>query len=318
MCVLAPPTFRTLAHENDSSLDKPYNRDMSEHARALRIGELSRRVGASPSVLRAWERRYELFQPQRSPKGYRLYSNDDLARAAERQAQLARGIAPAQAAELAKSSGRDLVTDVAAATASDVLSRLRQALDAYDGAAGTRLVDRCLLNLGLATAIQSVLLPYLRELGTRWEKGEVSVAEEHFASSVVRRRIMAAAEGWEHGRGPVALLACAPGEEHDIGLVCLGVSLHSYHGWRVKYLGANTPLPDLIRAARVIRPELVVTSAVTPARFFPELARWRQLSGEFALAMGGAGASARLARTVGATYLSGDPVTAAARIGTNA
>jgi methanogenic corrinoid protein MtbC1 len=170
------------------------------------------------------------------------------------------------------------------------------------------------LNLGLATAIQSVLLPYLREVGNRWQKSEITVAGEHFASGIVRRRLLAAADGWERGSGPIALLACAPGEQHDIGLVCLGVSLHSYHGWRVKYLGADTPLPDLVRAARVIQPDLVVTSAVTPARFFPETERWRELSSEFVIGIGGAGASARLARTIGATYLSGDPVGAAGRI----
>lgn len=283
--------------------------------RYLRIGELSRRVGANPAVLRAWERRYGLLEPQRSPKGYRLYSPDDVRRAADMQAHLARGIAAAQAADLAKRTGAGDVTDeLAWSGASDLLAGVREALDRYDGAGAERLIDRSILNLGLANAIQGVLLPYLNELGLRWERGEISVAEEHFGSNVVRRRLLRLAEGWERGGGPVALVACAPGEEHDIGLLCFALVLHSYHGWRVKYLGADTPLPDLVRAARVIRPDLVAVSAVTPARFFRDLRHWRDLGADFAVAIGGAGATARLARTIGGQYLSGDPVIAAARV----
>ena len=283
-------------------------------ARYLRIGELSRRVGANPAVLRAWERRYGLLEPERSPKGYRLYSPDDVRRAADMQAHLARGIGAAQAAALAKeSAARDLGADLTWTGASDLLAGVREALDRYDGAGAERLIDRCILNLGLANAIQAVLLPYLNELGLRWERGEISVAEEHFGSNVVRRRLFRLADGWERGGGPVALLACAPSEEHDIGLIAFGLTLHSYHGWRVKYLGANTPLSDLTRAARVIRPDLVAVSAATPARFFPDLRHWRDLSGDFAVGIGGAGATGRLARTIGGHYLSGDPVIAAAR-----
>ncbi len=284
-------------------------------SRYLRIGELGRRVGTNPAVLRAWERRYGLLEPERSPKGYRLYSADDVQRAAEMQAYLARGVAPAQAAELAKAvPAAEVGAQSLAHGGSELLVRLREALDRYDGAGAERLIDRCLLNLGLASAIQSVLLPYLHELGARWEKGAITVAEEHFASNVVRRRLLRVAEGWERGGGPIALLACAPGEQHDVGLVCFGLALHSYHGWRVKYLGADTPLPDLIRAARVIRPDLVVASAVTPARFFTDLRGWRELSGDFAVGLGGAGVTARLARRLGVRFLSGDPVSAAARI----
>jgi DNA-binding transcriptional MerR regulator len=281
----------------------------------LRIGELSRRVGANPALLRTWERRYGVLEPTRSSGGYRLYSPDDVRRAVDMQAHLARGVSPAEAAELAKTSGgNDVLFRLAATGASDLLARLRERLDGYDGAGAERVIDRCLLNLGLAAALQAVILPYLNELGQRWAAGEITVADEHFASNVVRRRILRASEGWESGAGPIALLACAPGEQHDIGLIAFGLSLHTYHGWRVKYLGADTPLPDLVRAARMIRPDFIGVSAVTEARFFPDLRRWRELAREFAVGMGGAGASARLARTSRAAFLSGDPAAAAARL----
>src|SRR3954451_12912575 len=287
----------------ESSAATAKGRNVNGDTRYFRIGELSRRSGASTDVLRAWERRYGLLRAARSPKGYRLYSADDLRRAQEMQAHLATGAAPAEAAELVRTGGLDRDTSLAAANAPDLLARLRFALSAYDGVDASRVLDRCLLNLGLAQAIQLVVLPCFRELGRRWECGEISVAQEHFATNLVRRRLLSVGEGWEGEGDRLALLACAPGEQHDLGLVCFGLALHSYHGWRIKYLGADTPLGDLARAAGVIRPDLIATSAVTPARFFPELARWRALAAASSVAIGGAGASARLARRLGATFL---------------
>src|SRR6188768_2775827 len=68
----------------------------------LRIGELARRSGVSVDLLRAWERRYALLQPARTPGGYRLYSAEDEARVRSMQAHLAQGLSAAEAARLAR------------------------------------------------------------------------------------------------------------------------------------------------------------------------------------------------------------------------
>ena len=59
---------------------------------------------------------------------------------------------------------------------------LRDALDGMDSEAAHRSLDRVLATLSIHAALRDVVLPYLRELGDRWEAGEVTVAEEHFAS----------------------------------------------------------------------------------------------------------------------------------------
>jgi DNA-binding transcriptional MerR regulator len=73
----------------------------------FRIGELSRRSGVSPELLRAWERRYDLLQPTRSPGGLRLYAASDLERVQAMQRHLARGLAAAEAAALATPAARE-------------------------------------------------------------------------------------------------------------------------------------------------------------------------------------------------------------------
>jgi len=284
---------------------------MTEGTRHLRIGELSRRTGASTDVLRSWERRYGLLRPHRSPSGYRLYSPEDLRRALEMQAHLARGTAAAEAASLVKASeGGGATSD---GVAPELLARLRFAFDSFDAVLAARLLDRCLLNLGLARAIGLVILPCLRDVGRRWECGEITVAHEHFATNIIRRRLLTVADGWEEEGEHLALLACAPGEQHDIGLICFGVALASYHGWRITYLGADTPLPALATAVGATAPDLVVVCATTPARFFPDLARWEEVGRTAKVAIGGAGADARIAKRIGAELLPGDPVEAATR-----
>jgi DNA-binding transcriptional MerR regulator len=277
----------------------------------LRIGELSRRLGVSTHVLRAWERRYGVLSPVRSGGGYRLYSEADEQRIRVMQGHLARGLSAAEAAQAAL---RETPERPRPAPVLDGLSAagqaLRTALEGFDEPSAQSLLDRLLTDFTPETVLRDVLLPYLHDVGARWERGEITVAQEHFASNVVRARLAALGRGWGRGRGPRALLACVPGELHDIPLLAFGVVLHR-NGWRVAYLGAATPMADLLHAAAEMPPQLVTLSSVDPARFEglePEL---RRLSSLAPVALGGRGATEPLAAAVGARLLPGDPVTEA-------
>lgn len=280
----------------------------------LRIGELSRRVGVSGHVLRAWESRYGLLRPARSAGGYRLYSEEDQRRVQRMQAHLARGLAAAQAARaaIAEELPGSLATADAPARA-DLAGALRQALEALDEPAAQLVLDRLLTGFTVHTVLRDVLLPYLHELGERWERGTVSVAQEHFASHVVRGRLTSLARGWGNGGGPRALLACPPGELHDLALLAFGIVLNRA-GWRVGYLGADTPMLDTIAVTSETRPSLVVLAAMTPERFAAVLPELSRLAAVAPLAIAGAGATGDLAESIGARLLAEDAVTAAERV----
>jgi len=290
--------------------------DQEKETAVLRIGELSRRVGVSEHVLRAWESRYGLLKPERSAGGYRLYSEDDQSRVRRMQAHLADGLAAAQAARaaLAEEQPGGIATDVVVAPPRadlvDSTDVLRQALDELDEPAAQAVLDRLLTDFTMETVLRDVLLPYLHELGERWEHGALSVAQEHFASQVVRGRLAGLARGWGSGRGPKALLACPPGELHDLALLVFGIVLNR-SGWRIAYLGVNTPMLDAIQVTSDLRPSLVVLAATTPERFAAIVPELSQLAGLAPLVIAGAGATQNLARAIGARLLAGDPVTAA-------
>jgi DNA-binding transcriptional MerR regulator len=276
----------------------------------LRIGELSRRSGISPDLLRAWERRYGLLQPVRSPGGLRLYSEQDVERVRAMRRHLAEGLAAAEAAARALRPDTNGSGEAGAPLDRERLE-LTRALDEFDEPAAQAALDRGLATAGIDAVLLHVVLPYLRELGERWERGEASVAQEHYASNVLRGRLLALTRGWGRGFGPLALLACIAGEQHDLGLIAFGLALHG-RGWRVAYLGADTPFDTLTAVARSLAPELVVLNVATDERLRASLEQLRALVAEHRVAVGGGGAAG--AASVGAIVLLEDPVAAAERL----
>ena len=278
----------------------------------LRIGALSQRVGVSPELLRAWEQRYGLLQPVRSDGGFRLYSSADEQRVRAMRRHIDAGVSAAQAARLALAETSEEGAETSPGLAR-LAGELRAALDRLDEPGAHASLDRLLAWFTIETVLRDVLLPYLHELGERWELGEVSVAQEHFASNVLRGRLLGLARGWGNGSGPTTVLACAPGELHDLPLMIFGLVLAG-RGRAVTYLGPDTPVATIREALGSLRADRVVISATTSQRLRRAKAELVELAREVPVALAGAGASAALADEIGASLLQGDPVTAAARI----
>ena len=276
----------------------------------LRIGELSRRSGVSPELLRAWERRYGLLSPARSKGGLRLYSSDDLERVRTMQRLIAEGMAAAEAAT--RVIGDLPLPDAPVLDPDSAIAELRDALDAFDEPAAQTVLDRLFAAATVDLVLFEVIVPFLHDLGDRWERGEASVAQEHFAASVIRGRMLGLARGWGLGVGPVALVACLAGEQHDLGALAFGLALRS-RGWRISYFGADTPVETITHAAELLEPRLIVVAAVTDDRVRPVARELERLAGKFRVALGGAAAdTAELNANV--LRLAGDPVVEAERV----
>ena len=287
---------------------------LPEPAPRVRIGELSDRVGESPTLLRAWERRYGLLSPVRSAGGFRLYGAEDERRVRAMQTLLAGGVSARQAAEAVLSTSAEGAPPSPVAVGGaieETRSRLTQTLGQFDDVGANAVLDRLLANWGVATVLSEVIVPYLVDLGERWADGSATIAEEHFATSVIRGRLLGLARGWDGGSGPRALLACPSGELHDLGLICFGIALRGY-GWRITFLGADTPESTLIETAAHLTPNLIVLAATKSSRLRALASEAR--TAKVPIAIAGRGATRRLADELGAKLLDVDPVTAATRV----
>jgi MerR family transcriptional regulator, light-induced transcriptional regulator len=281
----------------------------------LRIGELSRRVGVSRELLRAWESRYGLLRPTRSAGGLRLYSGADVERVRLMQEHLGAGLAAAEAADAALRAAVGEQPTTRAISSAAMRAELADALDRFDEPLAQAILDRLLAVTTLEAALSEVVLPYLRELGERWERGAASVAQEHFASAVLRGRLLGIARGWGLGIGPAAVLAGLPGEQHDLGLIAFGLALRA-RGWRIVYLGPDTPFETVDDMSRRLRPGVVVLSAMSGERVQPVAEQLRGLATRQRLALAGPAAASGVLESDGVLMLGGDPVAAATLVAT--
>lgn len=172
-------------------------------------------------------------------------------------------------------------------------AELLAALVGFDEAEAVRLLDEHRERAGLRSLVGDLVLPVMKAVGDGWERGEVSVAQEHLSTQLVRSYLDALRRPPSVG-GPQVWLACPPRELHDLPLLALALLLWD-QGWEIRFFGASTPLHDLLRAVRISRPELVVVSADDPRRMRAAAVPLDLLAAETTLVLGG-----RAAETVGA------------------
>jgi DNA-binding transcriptional MerR regulator len=279
-------------------------------AGSVRIGELGRRTGVSPELLRAWERRYGLLRPSRSGGGFRLYSSEDERRVRAMTALISSGLAASEAAARALTDEQQPTSRADESLVEILATQLREALDDFDSQQAHAALDQLFAAVSIEVVLENVLIPYLRDLGERWERGDASVAQEHFASNLLRGRLLAFARDWASGTGPAYVLACPPGEEHDLPMIMFGIAL-SRRGARVVFLGADAPIDSIEKAVRATGPAAVVLAATRPERFQEKALSLRSLAEQVPVWICGSGAERSEAGKLGARFLEGDPVTAA-------
>jgi methanogenic corrinoid protein MtbC1 len=209
---------------------------------SLNIAALTQRTGVPSDTIRKWEQRYSVLHPKRTAGGQRRYSELDVARVEWLKERLHEGYRIGEAAALLGAG------DQVARSVGELRNGIVAATIASDVDALGQLVDQALALSTLDESFIDVLTPALAEVGECWATGTVSVAQEHLASATVRaalQKLLSDQRADVHG---TAVLACGPGERHEIGLLMLAVMLRS-EGWQVAYLGADTPFVDAVALA---------------------------------------------------------------------
>lgn len=234
---------------------------------ALTIHQVAERTGVSIHTLRAWERRYGVPQPDRIPGNrYRLYNEQDIADILWMKHQLEAGLSPSQASLLLQQQRRSVsvapVKDAPRVAAAQVA--LESALVEGNDTAARDILDQAWAFFSPEQVAVDIIQPTLQNIGSRWESGQVSVWQEHQASHLILRRldVVLQAQPPALPLAPLLITACAPDEDHEIGLV-LFTFLAQRQGWRTAYLGPRTPLADLAAVARDARPAVLAISVTT-------------------------------------------------------
>jgi methanogenic corrinoid protein MtbC1 len=302
------------------------------------IKAVARLTGVAADTLRRWESRYGIMHPQRTAGGYRMYSQHDVDTIRWLKDRVEEGLSISRACELLRQEG-DGAWDrpapppapgpgtplgVGARPISALVEELLVAYHDTDEHAANKILNDALALYSLEQVINELIYPSLTEVGDRWMRAEFTVAQEHFASALVRGRLANLFHSSPYfAAGPLILVACAPGELHEIGAQVLALFLRR-SGYRVVYLGQNVPDESLVSMVRTLRPALVCCSAsraetAANLRYLAEAVQQMRAESGWApvLAFGGSVFNRHpdLAAKMGAAYLGTDASAAVEQVG---
>ena len=248
------------------------------------IKQASLRTGLGVPLIRAWERRYGVISPTRTPGGYRLYDDDAIKTLLAMRGLLDRGWTASEAAR-AIGAGEVAVDDVAidpppgpgptvsAATAhrGRVIERFVTAAESTSSAETEAAIDEILASGSFEAVVDDLLLPAAAAIGESWATGRMSVAAEHAASAAIARRLAAAFQAAAAANRTSVLVGLPPGSRHELGALAFAVALRR-RGIGVMYLGPDVPVDAWVDIAHRTKARAAVIGVVTAADQAPAAA----------------------------------------------
>jgi len=238
------------------------------------IKVVSERSGVRPVTLRAWERRYDLLDPERLDNNYRLYSERDIQIIRWITHRLDEGLSISNAVREYKNlRGNGIWPESLPSVLPPEPSKSPQhppkfyaeklftALTSHNEPEAKSILDSIQSMFDLNTIFFQIFSPCLYEIGEAWYRGEIRIATEHYASAFIRGVLMNLLQAFPvYSSAPLLLVGCAPEEFHEIAPLMLAVLLRR-EGYQVEFLGADLPLDDLVMYAEDVSPDMVILSA---------------------------------------------------------
>ncbi|MGL4609226.1 MAG: MerR family transcriptional regulator [Trueperaceae bacterium] len=270
------------------------------------VNEVEERTSVPASTLRQWERRYGFPIPERSDSGYRLYSEGDLQSINAMKRHIDDGIPASRAAELVRrmnpaAKGPRPLSEMQQELVNALLNLDEERADAVlSEAHSLHPVEAVMFNL---------ISPAMVQIGQMWHDGIINVTIEHHASSYIYGRLRALLSISANIKTASAVIvACAPTDQHELGPLMLAVAVRRA-GYRVYYIGANTPISDLFEMSNQVMPIAIMLSASTPVateKLMEEQHYFRNVSPLIIFGGTAFNENPELAKTLGGLYLAAD------------
>lgn len=237
------------------------------------IKAVTTQTGIRAVTIRAWENRYGLLKPVRSENRYRLYSDRDVAILRWVKSQVDQGTTISNVVKdlkliLARGEFPEVLPAITARVrtyqpvpADHLAQQLFKVLIKQDEVAANDILGQANAMFDLTTVCMDVIGGALFYVGDAWHKGDMRITDEHFASRFLQGKLLNLLQAYPNRRGaPLILMACAPDEQHEIGVLMMSVLLR-HDGYRVEYLGPDLPLDDIVDYAKQEHAAMVCMSA---------------------------------------------------------
>jgi DNA-binding transcriptional MerR regulator/methylmalonyl-CoA mutase cobalamin-binding subunit len=231
------------------------------------ISDIEGLIGIKAHTIRAWEARYNLVPPKRTPTNIRFYDEDDLKLLLNIVTLNEKGYKISRIAKMSKEQIADLVTQFQSDWNNDTVQvlRLSEATLHYDEIAFSEILAGCIEEFGLTKTMDLVLFPFMKKVGMLWQTGAIDPSQEHFASNLIRDKIIVEIDKIEKPvkKDPKRFLLFLPeAEMHETGLLFARYLLKSC-GMDTLYLGQEIPYTDIKKVIVAYKPDyafIVLTS----------------------------------------------------------
>ncbi len=231
------------------------------------ISDIEGLIGIKAHTIRAWETRYNLVPPKRTATNIRYYDEDDLKILLNIVALNENGYKISKIARMSRKQISDLVSQLKSDWKNDSVQilNLSDATVKYDEPAFSKILSGCIEEMGLINAMDLVLFPFMKRVGMLWQTGAIDPSHEHFASNLIRDKIIVEIDKLHKPKKPDKkrfLLFLPENEMHETGLLFARYLLKKC-GQDVLYLGSEVPYADLKKVIVSYKPDyalMVLTS----------------------------------------------------------
>lgn len=228
------------------------------------IKDIENLTGIKAHTLRIWESRYNLVTAKRTDTNIRYYDDEQLKLLLNVSLLNRQGVKISKIANLSKDQISKKVLELSETniTYDYTLGLLTQSMIELDEPAFKDHLNNVVNSMGIAQSATEIIYPFLRTVGTLWATGAINPAQEHFASNIIKRKIIAEIQNLNIKPTEQAkrfILFLPEGEMHELGLL-IGEYLIKAKGGKTLYLGASVPLSDLIKAHQLFKPDYYLTS----------------------------------------------------------
>ena len=249
------------------------------------IKDLERLSGIHAHTIRIWEKRYQLVKPERTNTNIRYYTDSDLKKILNVAVLNRNGIKISNIARLNDLELKEEIIRVTRITdAHDTIvdSMIISMID-LDEFKLEAIIDKSISKIGFKSTVTEVLYPFLDKVGIFWQSGDVNPAQEHFASNIIRQKILSYTDQLPGSFNPKAkrfILLLPEGEWHEIALLFAQYLLKEMNH-QVIYLGQSVPYYDALATGSSTEFDGILVSCITTHSEFDFITYLRDLGGAF-------------------------------------
>lgn len=229
------------------------------------ISDLERLTGIKAHTLRVWERRYKLIQPHRTDTNIRYYDDEQVKKLLKVSSLLEHGFKISKISALSEKQLNLQIQELEKVAPGDVITTnfindLTAAMLTFDEPGFEKTFSSAVVRFGMYEAMVKVIYPFLKRTGLMWSSNETMPVQEHFATAIIRRKLIVAIDGLPSpSKKSRSFILFLPTEEwHETGLL-LSDYLIRAKGYKTIYLSQNVPIGNLQEVINNIRPTHLLT-----------------------------------------------------------